>query len=39
MKQWFIKLLSKDEIDTAVPNGRVAADGSRCVQCGVCGYN
>jgi ferredoxin len=39
MKQWFIKLWAKDEVATAVPNGRVAADGTRCVQCGVCGYN
>ena len=39
MKQWFIKLWAKDEVATAVGNGRVAADGTRCVQCGVCGYN
>jgi Fe-S-cluster-containing hydrogenase component 2 len=38
MKQWLIKLWTKDEV-TAVPNGRVAADGARCVQCGACGYN
>lgn len=39
MKQWFIKLWANDKGATAVPNGRVAADGDRCVQCGVCGYN
>ncbi len=34
---------SKSEEDLAdvqvVRLGRVAADGSRCIQCGVCGYN
>lgn len=24
---------------TSKPMGRVVSDGSRCVQCGVCGYN
>lgn len=40
MKQFFIQLLSKKSAGaTAVPNGRVAADAVRCIQCGVCGYN
>lgn len=39
MKQWFIQLFAKDDAETAVFNGRVAADKSRCIQCGVCGYN
>ena len=39
MKQWFIKLWTRDEVSMTVANGRVAADGARCVQCGVCGYN
>ncbi|MCA9938106.1 MAG: 4Fe-4S dicluster domain-containing protein [Anaerolineales bacterium] len=38
----FSRFLAKeptaDEI-TVVPLGRVQADGSRCIQCGVCGYN
>jgi ferredoxin len=37
-------LKRKKEVETAVPDsmiqlGRVVADASRCVQCGICGYN
>ncbi|MCB8943819.1 MAG: 4Fe-4S binding protein [Ardenticatenaceae bacterium] len=40
MKRLFTNLWGNEEKGTtAVANGRVAADGSRCVQCGVCGYN
>ncbi|MCP5094811.1 MAG: hypothetical protein GY943_04590 [Chloroflexi bacterium] len=30
---------STPETDTAISLGRVVPDASRCVQCGVCGYN
>lgn len=39
MKKWLWQLLARDEVAPVVHNGRVAADGSRCIQCGVCGYN
>ena len=40
MKKLFVGLMTKNGNGaTAVPHGRVAADGTRCVQCGVCGYN
>lgn len=37
-------LKRKKEVETAVPDsmiqlGRVVSDASRCVQCGICGYN
>jgi ferredoxin len=39
-RKWFAQ---HDKLDAAAPEpillGLVAADGSRCVQCGVCGYN
>lgn len=38
----FSRLFAKEtekEAITVVHLGRVQADGSRCVQCGVCGYN
>jgi ferredoxin len=37
LKDWFTK---SDEIeDKQAALGRVVPDASRCVQCGVCGYN
>lgn len=38
LSRLFTKEAEKEAI-TIVHLGRVQADGSRCVQCGVCGYN
>lgn len=34
LKKWFN--LADEQM---LPAGRVAANGTRCVQCGICGYN
>ena len=35
IKQW----LTIKETPQTIPLGRVTADATRCVQCGICGYN
>lgn len=35
----FLQKLLNKQSPRSIPIGRVAADSTRCVQCGVCGYN